>query len=121
MNLLEQTDVRSKVLKKLGLEGLSFEYQNEALKDIEDTISQRLLIAIHEKLSTDEQKEFEVKSSLGIDADAREYLESKMSGFNALAEKVALSVVEEYKQNALEEADSDDMIDDVDDDDDEDF
>lgn len=114
MNLIEQTNVREQVVKGLGLEGLSTEYQNEILKDLEDTISQRLLLEVHAKLSQEEIKKFETKSSLATDEEAYEYLQEKIPNIDSLATQIANRVVEEFKQNASEDSEPDDMVDDID-------
>ena len=90
-DLIEKSEVRKAVVRNLGLDGLSEEYQNQILKGLEETIANRLLIFVFEKLSEEDRKEFESKSALAVGDEAKKYLKEKIPDF----EKEALLVSEQ--------------------------
>lgn len=90
--------IRENVVRELGIEELPREMQDEVIAKVGENIMQSVAIAALERLSPEDQAEFERVAGEGNEDAARAFLTSRVSDLNALVATETKKVLSEIKE-----------------------
>lgn len=90
--------IRENVVRELGIEELPREMQDEVIAKVGENIMQSVAIAALEKLSPEDQAEFERIAGEGNEEATRTFLTARVTDLNALVATETKKVLAEIKQ-----------------------
>lgn len=96
---MNNQEIKSILIKELGIEGLPEEAQNEVVSKLGEIILRSLTATIFEILSHDAQKEFEQISATGDNNLVQEFLEENVPDLQALMEEEVRKTLQNFAAN----------------------
>ncbi len=97
------TDIQQTIIKQLGLEDLPAEDQISLINQMTEAVLKRITISILEKLSEEEQDDFNKLADQEDPEKMEEFLKSKVENYEQMVEQIAKDFITEMKEN-IEEA-----------------
>ncbi|OHA84586.1 MAG: hypothetical protein A2408_02965 [Candidatus Yonathbacteria bacterium RIFOXYC1_FULL_52_10] len=91
-------DIRALAVTELGLADLPQEMQDEVLAQIGENVMRGVAVAALEKLSPEDQAEFERLAGSGDEAGTLAFLSSKIPDFNAFVAEESKKAIAELKE-----------------------
>ncbi|MEK9173357.1 MAG: DUF5663 domain-containing protein [Patescibacteria group bacterium] len=85
------------IAKELGLENLNEEDRSKILIQITDSLLKRLVIRVYDRLTAEDQKEFDKLVEIGNAAKVDEFLRAKVSDLDEIRNEEMEGLVREMK------------------------
>jgi hypothetical protein len=95
MQSIKFIDIK-KIVAQLSISHLSTTEQQAAIVKLEEEISDRINLAIIEKLSEEEREEFLAIVEIGNNQEIINYIQSKIPDFQTLIQDISTQSVEEF-------------------------
>ncbi len=90
---------KEQIIQKLGIENLPPDEQELQLQQLADTVSTRIMQKITEKLSDDDIDKLTSLIDAGQDAEAEEFIKSKVDNYDEWNAKIELETINELENN----------------------
>ena len=90
-------EIKQNIIKELGMENIPMQKVEKVMQTLEENIQRTLVLEILNLLDSEDQKELNKILESEDSVKITEFLQGKVTNLNSLIEKVAKSVVTEFK------------------------
>lgn len=97
MPVFNQEKVKQKIAESLNLSGFTNSQQNRIISGLLDNISDRINIAIYDKLTEKDRQKLQKISRIGEKGIISNYLKLKIRNMRLLVDKVTIETIEEFE------------------------
>jgi len=96
---MNEEQIKSKLIRDLGLTGLSLEKQDELIVKMTEVILKKVFLETMERLEGKGQAEYAMlMENQPSPEDVDEFLKEKINGYEEMVEKIIKDLIEEMKQ-----------------------
>jgi hypothetical protein len=94
---MNKNTIQQNIIKELGLENLPEDKQTELLTTMTESVLKRITIAVLERLSEEDKKEFDKVRETDDPDKINEFLRTKIDNYDQMVEKIIKEFKEEIK------------------------
>lgn len=98
--MITKKELNEIILKDLNIGGLPAESQDKILEKLGENITNRIFMAILEKLPEDARVEFDAVSASGDEIKMQEFLKLKIVNIEELIQRIIQLTISEFKEMA---------------------